>query len=157
MRGHRAAGAVLAAGLLWGATPGTAVAAEEPRGAQPMRQTETFIDTVPCAPDEGLFRITTRFNGFERMTERGGQFLQTGRFRAVPVTESGESREGAAYSGSFTISGTMRANKNVTTETFRLRINGTSAEGDTFKARALFHLTVVRGETKVSIERERCL
>ena len=67
-----------------------------------------------------------------------------------------EPRAGATYSGRFTVSGTLRQNERVAVETFNLRIRGTSTGGDAVNAHALFQSTVVNGEEKASISRERC-
>ncbi len=125
---------------------------------------------VPCAADAGHFEITRRFNSVEKMSERRGHFTRTGRFTAVPVTVTelgehddgyvhpiaGKPRAGATYSGRFTITGTFRHNERVTVETSS---SGQRHEpgGDVMRARAVFHTTTVNGETKSSIERERCL
>ena len=135
--------------------------------------TDTFIDTVPCASDTGLFRITLTYNGVERFTDRRGHFTQTGTFLATPVlptvfdeeTHDGEThrhpvdgvpRPGDTYSGRFTIGGSFNANRNATTETFRFRLKGTSSDGETVVSHALYHQTTVKGETRSLIERERC-
>ncbi len=170
MRGGRAAVALAAAGVLVGASPASALAAQGQGAQTTHRGTTTFIDTVPCASDEGFFEISLRFNSVEKFSEQGGHFTQTGQFTAVPVTPTefeehdghqhpvaGEPREGATYSGRFTISGTLRESERVGVETFNFRARGASTSGDTINAYGLFHETVANGEVKASIERERCV
>lgn len=166
---------LVAAGMLLAVSPTAAHAAGGGQGAQTRHQaTETFYDTVPCATDTGFFEISLRFNSVEKMSDRGGHFTQTGRFTAVPVTPTetdveehdghehehvvdAEPRDGASFSGRFTISGTFRQNKRVSVETFVMRVRGTSTTGEKINAHALFHGTTVDGEQKALIEKERCL
>lgn len=169
MRDGRGAAVLVAAGVLAAASPAGALAAQGQGAQTTQRGTTTFIDTVPCASDQGFFEITLRFNSVDKFSEQGGHFTQTGRFTAEPVTPThsdehdghehpvvGEPRPGATYSGRFTIGGTFRQNKRVGVETFHFRAKGTSTSGDMINAHALFHSTVVNGAEKASISRERC-
>lgn len=166
---------LVAVGMLLTASPTAAHAGEGDQGAQTRHQaSETFFDTVPCASDTGFFEISLLFNSVEKMSERGGHFTQTGQFTAVPVTPTqteveehdghehehvvaAEPRDGATYSGRFTISGTFRQNKRVNVETFTFRARGTSTSGDEIHAHGLFHETTVNGDQKALIEKERCI
>lgn len=174
-------GAVVgAAALAVTMTPGTGSAAgtgDDSKSAQGMqttqRGTEQFIDLLPCASDTGFFDITLRYNSTERFSDSRGHVTQTGTFVATPVTPTelvveehddhiheipvaGVQRDGATYSGRFTLNGTWNDNGRAATGTFNFVLHGTSSDGESVQARSLFHQTTVEGVTRSLLERETC-
>lgn len=138
-------------------------------------ETETFVDIVPCAADEGFFAISTTFNEAAKFSADGeeGHFTQTGTFVAAPVMvtrweeeehddhvhdvpAATEPREAEEITGRFTLEGTRRVNRNATTETFTFRVNATTEGGEPVRGHAVFHQTSVDGETRSFVEKESC-
>ncbi len=143
--------------MLLAGGPGVGYAAEGNNGAQTDHNgTMTFVEAVPCASDTGRFRITLWFNRVYKGLAAGGLSHETGRFRAVPVTRTGAPRDGASYSGRYTIGENFHASNNVAVGTFKFRVTGTSTTGERINGHMLFHMTMVKGEAKVELEKVRC-
>lgn len=174
-------GAVVgAAALAVAMTPGAGSAAgqgNDSKSAQGMqtthRGTEQFIDVLPCANDEGFFDILLRYNSTERFSDSRGHVTQTGTFVATPVTPTewvveehddhiheipiaGVGRDGATYSGRFTLTGTWNDKGKAATGTFTFVLHGTSSDGESVQARSLLHQTTVDGVTRSLLEKETC-
>ena len=154
------------------------LALARPAGASPAVTTHNAqlftVQTLPCAPDQGYFALTTTYNETWRVSDGDSHFTQTGTFQATPVEVTRfddipdddhdhavpvewQTRPGSDLEGRVTATGTATQSQGADTTTFNVRIRGSSSAGEQFSLHYLSHGTETPdGRITAAFEKGSC-